>query len=468
MRLFGFEVTRAKHVTPTQPLAALNAGWWPLVREPFTGAFQRNMELRLDTVLSYSAVYACVTLISSDIAKLRLRLMQQRDSSGIWVKTESPAFSPVLRKPNLYQNRIQFLEYWVTSKLIHGNTYVLKERDDRNVVKRLYVIDPTRTRPLVSPDGSVFYEIAHDDLARVTEGDPIRVPASEIIHDRYSPLYYPPLLGISPLSACWLPASQGLSIQRNSATFFRNGSRPGGILTAPAHITDETAKRLKDYWDANFTGENTGKLAVMGDGLKYESLSVNAEDSQLIEQLKKTAEDVCTAFKVPAYMIGVGPPPNYSNIEALNQQYYNQCLQKLIEDIELCLDEGLGLSEKINGTQYGTELDIRDLLRMDTATKVKSWSDLVSAGIASPNEARNPFDLLPVEGGESPLAQQQNYSLAALAKRDAKEDPFATAAPAQNTEPDDNEPDEEEPEDVRGLADQILSRAKHYEFTEAA
>jgi phage portal protein BeeE len=50
-----------------------------------------------DTVLTYSAVFACVTLIAADIAKLRLRLVAQ-DEDGIWTETESAAFSPVLRK----------------------------------------------------------------------------------------------------------------------------------------------------------------------------------------------------------------------------------------------------------------------------------------------------------------------------------------------------------------------------------
>ena len=107
-----------------------------------------------------------------------------------------------------------------------------------------------------------------------------------------------------------------------------------------------------------------------------------------------------------------GSAPTY-NIEALNQQYYSQCLQSLIENIELLLDEGLELPKP-----YGTEFDLDDLLRMDTATKVKA-ADAVGSGTMAPNEARRRyFDLGPTEGGESPYLQVQNHSLAALAKRD--------------------------------------------------
>ena len=42
-------------------------------------------------------------------------------------------------------------------------------------------------------------------------------------------------------------------------------------------------------------------------------------------------------------MVGIGPPPPYANIEPLLQQYYAQALQSLIENLELCLDEGLEL-----------------------------------------------------------------------------------------------------------------------------
>src|SRR5262249_11182337 len=146
----------------------------------------------------------------------------------------------------------------------------------------------------------------------------------------------------------------------------------------------------------------------------------NAVDAQLIDQLKWSAEQVCTAFHVPPYMIGVGAMPAYNNIEALVQQYFGQCLQILIESIEACLDEGLGLPNN-----YETEFDLDDLLRMDTATKIRAFADGIKGGILAPNEARLKFDLKPLDGGDDVYLQQQNYSLAALAKRDAKADPFA-------------------------------------------
>lgn len=456
MRLFGLEITRAAP-PPLRPVDN-RGGWWGIIRESFAGAWQQNVEVRIDTVLTYSAVYACISLIASDIGKLRLKLVAQ-DADGIWTETDNPAFSPVLRKPNRYQNRIKFFENWITSKLIWGNTYVLKVRDGRGVVVALYILDPCRVTPLVSEDGSVFYQLNRDPLSDLYDSDDVvTVPAREIIHDVMVPLFHP-LVGVSPLYACGLAAVQGLRIQNNSAQFFGNGSNPGGILTAPGAISDETAKRLKEHWDQNYTGANVGKVAVLGDGLKYEAMAINAVDSQLIEQLKWTAETVCSCFHIPPYMIGVGAMPSYNNIEALNQQYYTQCLQGLIEMIELCLDEGLELPRP-----YGTEFDIDGLLRMDTATQYKAIAEGIGGGFLAPNEGRRKLDLRPVKGGDTPYLQQQNFSLAALDERDRNK-PFAAPAPAPAAAPAD-EPDED-PEDVAAeLAVEITKawQSEHFQL----
>jgi hypothetical protein len=69
---------------------------------------------------------------------------------------------------------------------------------------------------------------------------------------------------------------------------------------------------------------------------------------------------------------------------------------------------------------------------MDTITQMNTLKDGVSGAIMAPNEARKKLDLPPVKGGDSPLAQQQNYSLEALARRDAEGPPTSTLGSAAN------------------------------------
>jgi HK97 family phage portal protein len=396
--------------------------WWSWLQEATTGGWQRNEDVSVDTALSNPTLFACVTLIASDIGKLRPMLVEQ-DTNGFWSEVDSAAFSPVLRKPNHYQTRVGFYQWWVMSKLNHGNTYVLKARDDRNVVSAMYILDPSRVSPLVAEDGSVFYQLVHDEL---NQSEPIIVPAREIIHDVCCPLFHP-LVGVSPIYAAGYPATQGLTIRTNSQRFFSNASQPGGILTAPGPMPLEKAQAISAWWQENFSGDNTGKIAVMADGLHYEPMAVSAEQSELVEQLKMTDEDIAKCYHMPRHKIGIGPDPTYNNIEALNLQYYADCLQIHIEQMEILLDEGLGLTAMV-GKTLGVEFDRDQLFQMDTSTRIKTALDAIRAGM-SPNEVRARFlDVGPAEGGDSPMVQQQMFSLEALQERDESK-PFAKPEP---------------------------------------
>lgn len=441
MKLFGLDIKRAPKVIETKALPnTLNTiqsqgVWWPFfgtIKESFTGAWQQDVTLApTQTVLAFSAVYACVSGISRDIAKLRIKLVENDD--GIWeeVVVGSP-WLPVLRKPNDYQNRIKFVEQWVVSLLLYGNTYILKQRDQRGIVTALYILHPNCVKTLVAENGDVFYQIGRDDLSQVKEitgEDYPTVPASEIIHDMMVSLFHP-LVGVSPIYACGMSAMLGNKIQNNSSFLFTNKSQPGGMLSAPGHISDETAARLAKYWNDNFTGVNVGKVAVAGDGLKYEQFTMSAVDAQLIQQLKWTVEDVARAFHYPFWKLG-GPMPANGSPQVLTTIYYTDCLQNIIESIELCLDEGIELPNN-----KGTEFDIDNLMRMDTAAlyetinKAGNWMKI--------DEQRFKANLEPLPlGGNTVYRQEQDHSIEALAKRDAQEDPFGRAAaqPPAESEP---------------------------------
>jgi HK97 family phage portal protein len=428
MRIFGLPIPfTGEQRKALTSVPEGRGGWYPIIREPFTGAWQRNLEINVDTAASFHADFACKTLIARDIAKLRVKLVE-KDKNDIWSETTNPAFSPVLRRPNDYQTRNQFWETWVLSKLSRGNTYVLKVRDNRQVVTALHVLDPTRVQPLVADDGSVFYRLSSDNLADI---DDIVVPAREIIHDRFNCLFHP-LVGTPPVFASGLASMLGLNAQKTSALLFENASVPGGLLTTPGEIDDVQEKRIKEEWEQRFSRVNLGRVAVLSGGMKYEKMALTSVENQMVEQLKWSAEVVCSVYHVPPYKVGVGVLPTYNNVQALNVEYYSQALQSHIEEIEEVLDAALGIGV---GESLGTEFDTDNLLRMDTVTQVTAIRDAVGAGVMTPNEGRGKLDLKPVTGGDSPFLQQQNYSLQALAKRDAQADPFAPATPPAPPQP---------------------------------
>ena len=165
-------------------------------------------------------------------------------------------------------------------------------------------------------------------------------------------------------------------------------------------------------------------------------MAVNANDAQLIEQLKWTAETVCSCFHVQPYMVSIGPPPPYANIEPLNLQYDPQCLQALIENLELCLDEGLesrrwNEPKSISTTCYGWTANEnafgadRDHLRRDGVLRSSSKY----------------FDLGPTLR-DTPYMQQQMWPLNQLANRAIPEIPPPPGQAAPPAPPADDEPDD--------------------------
>jgi HK97 family phage portal protein len=405
-----------------------NRGWYNVITEPFSGAWQRNIKWERKDVTSYPAVFSCVTLIASDISKLKIKLMRQQ--GDIWVQVPFGNYG-VLQKPNSYQNRIQFIESWLLSKLIRGNTYILKRRDSRGNVTALNILHPDLVLPLVSEDGDVFYQLSDDNLAGVqTSG--ITVPASEIIHDRFNCMYHP-LVGLSPIYASGLTAFGGVKILENSAQYFENGARPSGVLIVPEAITREKAAEMSQTWKEKYSGDNYGNIAILGGDVKYQPISMTAQESQLVELLRMSDEKICSTFHVPPYKIGMGELPNYNNVQAYNVEYLNSALQKHIEDIELCLQIGLELPDT-----YKVNVDEEGLLRMDTKTQIETLVAGVKGGIDTNNEARKARNKVPIEGGDTIWLQQQDYPIGVLSKRTMPPETINQPTQVSN----DNDPEE--------------------------
>ena len=161
MKILGLNISRSQKSLTAVP----QKSGWRRILEPFTGAWQKNIEEKRGDLLTYPTLYACISRISLDMGKLPFSL-RRRDGSGIWNEIQHADYSPVLGKPNNYQTAGQFREYWSLCKNIQGNTYVLKGRNARGSVVALYILDSERTMPMVSDSGAVFYQLYIDKLPR--------------------------------------------------------------------------------------------------------------------------------------------------------------------------------------------------------------------------------------------------------------------------------------------------------------
>jgi len=400
------------------------------VHEPYSGAWQQNVSCGAPGGL-FSAVYACMQIISGDIAKLQPRIRRRLDNGSKIHHDMHPA-ARVLWHPNEYQTRVDFWGQFMASALFTGNTYAYLIRDERGVIQSMHLLDPRKVTPLVADDGSVFYRIGGEPLASIDAEN--TVPARFIMHHRLLALTHP-LVGLSPWVAAGVSAATGQQIQHNSSAFFANMSRPSGLITLPGRADEPTLNRLRTDWNQNFTHGNQGRTAILDQGMKWEAMTMTAADAQLIEQLRWSVEDVARVFRVPLYMLTDASKISFKNAEQLSRNYYSQTLQYHIEALEARIDETFGLAEDVY-----CEFDLSTLLRMEFDARVAAYQTAIQCGVLTINEARALEELPPKEGGNEPLIQMQYVPLSMAGLSPTPPPPPSETPP---DEADENEADEE-------------------------
>lgn len=376
-----------------------------IIREPFTGAWQRNISEAAamgPNVYANSAVFTCTNIISSDISILPVQVLRVNPADGI---REEHRFHPawlLMQQPNSYQTTLQFIQQYLTSKLTNGNTYVLLLRDARTVINEMHVLNPSRVQPLTADDGSIFYKIGKDVLAGVEE---ITVPARDMLHDRAMTLWHP-LVGMSPLFAAGMSAMMAGRMQMASEQFFANMARSSGVLIAPGKIDPVVARKLQTEWEANYSGHGLGRTAVLSNGLDYKPMTISAADSEMVSQLRWTIEDIARVYRVPQYMVGEMSKATYRNSEQMSRDYFRQCLAYHIRAFEQCFTKAFGMAP-------GTEVvfDLSDMFRMEADVRFANHQISLNSGFKSINEVRWDEDMPPVPGGDEPRVQMQYVPL---------------------------------------------------------
>ena len=309
------------------------------------------------------------------------------------------------------------------SLLLHGNAYLLKDRDERGVVNQLYVLDPARVKVLIAPDGSVYYELQPNDLAGLASDEPPTIaPAREIIHIRIN-CFFHQLMGVSPLYAVAGAVAQAHAIQSSSTAFFTNGGRSPFALVAPTKLDPLSAARAKE----EATKFKTSGTMILELGMQIVPMPTTAADTQLIAQLGWTEETIAKCFRFPISLLNSAKQPPYANAEA-SQLQYKACLEPYMTSIANGLTTGLELPLYLK-----VEFDDTLLTWMDTATRVNAAKMAISAGHVAQRSPRHVLRARPGAGrANCRMLQQQNWPIAR--SRSARTAGAAARSPAPTEE----------------------------------
>ena len=390
-----------------------------------------------------SAVEACIGAISQTIAMLPLAHWRENAKGGS-ERVKNSAASRVLRKPNNYQTKADFFLNLVRAELLRGNGYALAQRNGRQEISALHPVQPSSLYPFVSElDGSIYYQFSQTPVGQ--EFDPVvedLFRSDDVLHIRmHTPLH--PLVGETPMTAAALAIDGGNAIQKASAAFHANMSRPSGYLKVPGALKADLAESLRGEWQAAYTGVSSGRIAVLQGGVEWQTLSMNAVDAAIIDSYKMTIADIARVFRVPLAIIGDNTS-TYNNTEVLMKFWLATGLGYMLEHLELALDALFALPE---GEWIAFDTDY--LQRADFAARIEGLVRGVQGALFTPNEARAREGLPAVPFGDEPRVQAQVVPLSYASQAPGESAPSAPSTdPPNPSGEEEEEPEaEEEPEE---------------------
>ncbi|EPE99526.1 phage portal protein [Rhizobium grahamii] len=355
-----------------------------------------------DSVLSISAVWACVNLIAGTIASLPVMIYRVDKKGNRVVAKEHPLYRVLHDSPNYDQTAVDFWEFVAASIELRGNGYARIERSVGNVAGLHPIIPEVSVRRLTN--GSIEYRWSQDGKSYV-ETD------QNILHIRG--FGGNPLGGLSTLHYGRHAFSLARATDRSAASMFRNGLRPSGVLTFEKWLNPEQRKVAEDKLTEKYFGAmNSGRPLILEGGTKWEQLTISPEDAQMLESRAFSVEEICRFFGTPPFMIGHTEKTTSwgSGVEQQTLGFQKFTLRRRLKRMEQALEKQLLTpADRANGVTIEFNLD--GLLRGDSSARARFYQQMTGIGAMTINEVRALENLPPVDGGDVPRMQMQNVPI---------------------------------------------------------
>jgi len=412
----------------------------PAIARMFGGASaSAGVRVNEQTAMNYSAVWAAVTLISQDIAKVPL-VLYRLDADGGKHRYKSHALYRLIHdRPNPQMSGGVFRRTLQAHKLIWGNGYAEIERDNGGRPVALWPLMPYAVEPVIQ--GGVLRYRVHNPSSPAVMFD-----ASDIVHIRG--VGGDGTCGMSVIPCARESLGLGLAAERFGATFFGNGSTFGGVISYPPGVggNPQTRKDNRDAIEKVHTGvDRAHRFLALYEGAKYETLGVPPNAAQFLETREFQIEEVCRWFNVPPHKLKHLKRSTNNNIEHQGIEYVTDTLDPHWVDWEQELM--MKLVPPLERNQQLIEHVREGVLRGDSQARGELYSKMFSIAAITPNEIRARENLNPIKGGDTvyvplntlPLDRLEEYYDAIIDEKKAKAEPpppppVPVAPPAGATE----------------------------------
>ena len=344
--------------------------------------------------LKLSAVYCAVEMVSNAIAQLPFEPYTVDDEGYRTKLIKHPLWHILNCQPNQRMTRYTFIKTLVTSVLLRGNGYAYIERDESGkIVRGLHYI-PSEYVTIVPPsrlDEPVSYQVV---------GLNGNIPHTDMIH--LLNFSYDGVVGISTLQHASICLGLAMDADAHAAGFFQGGANVGGILTADTALTDKQKRELKASWQQAFNRHQGGQsngIAVLEAALKYQPITVDPKDAQLLESRQFSIPEIARFFLISPQKLFDYTHSSYNTLEATNLSFLTDTLQPMMCKIEMEFERKLFPTAE--HTNREIKFDVSALLRTDKAGLANYYRTLWNLGAMTTNEVRKAEGLPKIENGDS-------------------------------------------------------------------
>jgi len=340
------------------------------------------------TAMQTSAVYACVRILAETIASLPLHTYSYTDN-GKEKATAHPLYYLLHDSPNKEMTSFVFRETLMGHLLLWGNSFSQIIRDGRGNVISLYPLMPDKMTIDRTEAGELYYIYNKDGTIYTLRSD-------EVLH--IPGLGFDGLVGYSPIAMAKNAIGMAIACDEFGAKFFANGANPGGVLEHPGVVKDPA--KVRDSWNSLFQGSgNAHKVAVLEEGMKFQSIAIPPEQAQFLQTRKFQTEEICRIFRVPPHLVADLDKATFSNIEHQSISFVVHTIRPWLVRIEQAINKAL-LLEK-DRTKYFVSFVADGLLRGDYASRMAGYAVGIQNGFLSPNDVRSLENLNSIPFGDT-------------------------------------------------------------------
>lgn len=350
----------------------------------FMGSTSAGKTVTERSAMQMTAVYACVRILSEAVAGLPLHLYRYTESGGKEKATDHPLYLLLHDEPNPEMSSFVFRETLMTHLLLWGNAYAQIIRNGKGEVVALYPLMPNRMTVDRDENGQLYYRYTRssDEAHTMPESTVVLMP-QDVLH--IPGLGFDGLVGYSPIAMAKNAIGLAIAAEEYGSKFYANGAAPSGVLEHPGTIKDPA--RVRDAWMSQFGGSaNSGKVAVLEEGMRYEPISIAPDQAQFLETRKFQINEIARIFRVPPHMVGDLEKSSFSNIEQQSLEFVKYTLDPWVMRWEQSIQRSIfTLEEK---KEYFVKFNVEGLLRGDYQSRMQGYATARQNGWMSANDIR--------------------------------------------------------------------------------